>query len=34
MIVAGLVELVLGVKTERQSLESIATPLTAAEART
>jgi hypothetical protein len=28
MIVAGLVELILGVKAERQSLESIATPLT------
>jgi MFS family permease len=34
MILAGLVELVLGVKAERQSLESLATPLTAAEART
>jgi MFS family permease len=30
MIVAGLVELVLGVKAERQSLEDLATPLTAA----
>ena len=29
MIAAGLVELVLGVKAERQSLEDIATPLTA-----
>ena len=31
MIVAGLVEAVLGVKAERRSLEDIATPLTAAE---
>jgi MFS family permease len=34
MIAGGLVEAVLGVKAERQSLEDIATPLTAAEART
>jgi MFS family permease len=32
MIAAGLVEVVLGVKAERQSLESLATPLTAADA--
>ncbi|MEV0347063.1 MFS transporter [Nonomuraea sp. NPDC050680] len=32
MIVAGLVELFLGVKAERKGLEEIATPLTAAEA--
>jgi MFS family permease len=31
MIAAGLVEAVLGVKAERQSLEKLATPLTAAE---
>jgi hypothetical protein len=31
MIVIGLVELVLGGKAERQSLESLATPLSAAE---
>ncbi|WP_433305526.1 MFS transporter [Actinoplanes sp. CA-030573] len=31
MIIAGLVEAVLGVKAERRSLEDIATPLTAAE---
>ena len=30
MILAGLVEIVLGVKAERQSLEDIAQPLTAA----
>ena len=29
MIIAGLVEIVLGVKAERRSLEDIATPLTA-----
>lgn len=32
MIIAGLVELVLGVKAERQSLENIAKPLTAEDA--
>jgi MFS family permease len=32
MIVAGLVELWLGVKAERQGLESLATPLSAEEA--
>ncbi|UQU61475.1 MFS transporter [Couchioplanes caeruleus] len=32
MIAAGLVEAVLGVKAERQSLEQLATPLTAADA--
>ena len=32
MIVAGLVEIFLGVKAERQSLEDIAEPLTAADA--
>ena len=31
MIAAGLVEAFLGVKAERQSLEKLATPLTAAE---
>jgi hypothetical protein len=31
MIAAGLVEAVLGVKAERQSLEQLATPLTAAD---
>jgi MFS family permease len=31
MILAGLVELVIGVKAERQSLEDLATPLSAAE---
>ena len=31
MSLAGLVELVLGVRAERQSLEDLATPLTAAE---
>ncbi|MFD1545823.1 hypothetical protein [Nonomuraea guangzhouensis] len=31
MIVAGLVELFLGVKAERKGLEEIAAPLTAAE---
>ena len=30
MIPAGLVELILGVKAERRSLEDLATPLTAA----
>jgi hypothetical protein len=30
-IVAGLVEAVLGIKAERQSLEKLATPLTATE---
>jgi hypothetical protein len=34
MILAGLVEVVSGVKAERQSLESIARPLTAQEADT
>ncbi len=34
MIIAGLVEIVLGVKAERQSLEDIAQPLTAADAQT
>jgi hypothetical protein len=29
MILAGLVELALGVKAERRSLESLATPLSA-----
>jgi hypothetical protein len=32
MIAAGLVEIFLGVKAERQSLEDIAQPLTATEA--
>jgi hypothetical protein len=32
MILAGLVEIVLGVKAERRGLEDIATPLTAQEA--
>jgi len=32
MILAGLVEIFLGVKAERQSLEDIARPLTAEEA--
>jgi MFS family permease len=31
MIAAGLVELILGVKAERQSLEDLATPLSAAD---
>ncbi len=34
MIVAGLVEIVLGVKAEQRSLEDIATPLTAQDAQT
>jgi hypothetical protein len=34
MILAGLVEIFLGVKAERQSLEDIAQPLTAADAGT
>jgi hypothetical protein len=32
MVLAGLVELFLGVKAERQSLEDIARPLTAEDA--
>ena len=32
MILAGIVEMFLGVKAERQSLEDIAQPLTAADA--
>ena len=34
MIAAGVVEVIFGVKAERQSLESIARPLTAQEADT